>query len=266
MELAWHSFHLSQNIELHIGDLSRAHDTFGEFDAVLLDVDSPFFDDSDELLAAVGKARALGVLVAILLENPERLRADTDLYVELCEGLIFLHTAGIDVICASVLRRLDPLRSLRFEYLTVDPAGDQLVAIFGNGQTRLLERPLTPSDDGSPVTDIELTEDATCALISLNNRRQIQLRAQDLNLSAKSAPAAGLAAHVAHGEPDEHLGVRFRQLRLERGLTQAEVSKRSGIHRPNIARVERGRHVPSLETLRRLADAIGVTPSELLSS
>jgi transcriptional regulator with XRE-family HTH domain len=54
-------------------------------------------------------------------------------------------------------------------------------------------------------------------------------------------------------------------LRLAAGLTQAELARRTGIHRPNIARVEAGRHTPSLETLARLAAAIGVSTTRVLA-
>ena len=60
------------------------------------------------------------------------------------------------------------------------------------------------------------------------------------------------------------LGARLRQLRKAAGLTQAELARRTGIHRPNIARVEAGRHTPSLETLARLASAIGVPTTAVL--
>jgi len=60
------------------------------------------------------------------------------------------------------------------------------------------------------------------------------------------------------------LGQRIRELRLAAGLTQAELARRTGIHRPNIARVEAGRHTPSLETLARLATAIGVPTTAVL--
>ncbi|MBX3248300.1 MAG: helix-turn-helix transcriptional regulator [Myxococcales bacterium] len=62
------------------------------------------------------------------------------------------------------------------------------------------------------------------------------------------------------------LGARLRALRLEAGLTQAELARRTGIHRPNIARVEAGRHTPSLETLTRLATAIGVPATRVLAA
>lgn len=61
------------------------------------------------------------------------------------------------------------------------------------------------------------------------------------------------------------IGRRLRALRLGCGLTQAEASERTGIHRPNIARVERGAHVPSWPTVARLALAYGVPVSQVLN-
>jgi len=61
------------------------------------------------------------------------------------------------------------------------------------------------------------------------------------------------------------IGERLRFLRLSVGLTQAELARRSGIKRPNIARLEAGRHTPSLETLGRLASAIGIPTARVFS-
>lgn len=80
------------------------------------------------------------------------------------------------------------------------------------------------------------------------------------------ALTAGALTSGALGEIDgQRLGARIRSLRLQAGLTQAELARRTGIHRPNIARVEAGRHTPSLETLARLAAAIGVPTTRVLT-
>ena len=86
-----------------------------------------------------------------------------------------------------------------------------------------------------------------------------------------SAAAAHGALGIANGQNDipingEKLGARLRELRLAAGLTQAELARRTGIHRPNIARVEAGRHTPSLDTLARIANAIGVSTTHVLVS
>jgi DNA-binding XRE family transcriptional regulator len=46
-------------------------------------------------------------------------------------------------------------------------------------------------------------------------------------------------------------------LRLEAGLTQTELAKRSGIRQSEISKIENGRINPTLETLEALGDALG---------
>jgi transcriptional regulator with XRE-family HTH domain len=54
------------------------------------------------------------------------------------------------------------------------------------------------------------------------------------------------------------IGAWIRQLREQRGLSQADVERVTGLLRGYISRVENGRTVPSLETLERLAAALDV--------
>lgn len=71
--------------------------------------------------------------------------------------------------------------------------------------------------------------------------------------------AAGTAAHTL----DKHLGNTLRHLRLENGLTIAEVSKRANVSRGMLSKIENGLTSPSLEKLEHLANALGVTLSRL---
>ena len=54
------------------------------------------------------------------------------------------------------------------------------------------------------------------------------------------------------------IGERLRQLREQRGLSQGDVERASGLLRCYISRVEHGHTVPSLETLERFAAALDV--------
>ncbi len=47
------------------------------------------------------------------------------------------------------------------------------------------------------------------------------------------------------------------RLRIEQGLTQAELAERVGTKQPNIARLESGKRDPGLDLLRRVATALG---------
>ena len=60
------------------------------------------------------------------------------------------------------------------------------------------------------------------------------------------------------------LGRNISARRKELGLTQAGVAERLGVDTETLSRFERGKHVPSLQTLERLADALGSTCADLL--
>ena len=57
---------------------------------------------------------------------------------------------------------------------------------------------------------------------------------------------------------------RVRVLRRERGLTQQELGRRSGLSRSFLSQVENGNRAPSLSSLSRISAALGVMPIEVL--
>lgn len=50
---------------------------------------------------------------------------------------------------------------------------------------------------------------------------------------------------------------QLARLRIEKGLTQEDLAQRAGVRQPNIARLESGKHKPTLDLLRRVAAALG---------
>ena len=60
------------------------------------------------------------------------------------------------------------------------------------------------------------------------------------------------------------LAKRLKELRAERGLTQAALAKRAGVTLSYIGRLEIGRHDPQLSTLKKLAKALKVPIAELV--
>jgi transcriptional regulator with XRE-family HTH domain len=57
---------------------------------------------------------------------------------------------------------------------------------------------------------------------------------------------------------------RLRELRKQKGLSQTELGERVEIHYTHIGRYERGVSRPAADTLKRLADALGVSGDYLL--
>lgn len=62
------------------------------------------------------------------------------------------------------------------------------------------------------------------------------------------------------------VGKTVRRLRKERGMSQADVADQLNMPRPSIARLERGKHCPTLELLVDVACVLGVRPSALIAS
>ncbi len=61
------------------------------------------------------------------------------------------------------------------------------------------------------------------------------------------------------------LGHRLKRLREARGLTQADLAKRAGLHRVYVTQLEIGvKTNPTLDTLQRLAKALRIPIPELL--
>ncbi len=58
---------------------------------------------------------------------------------------------------------------------------------------------------------------------------------------------------------------QLRRLRNEAALSQMELAERSGVSRATIADLEAGKRGSQPRTLRKLADALGVKPKDLLS-
>lgn len=55
------------------------------------------------------------------------------------------------------------------------------------------------------------------------------------------------------------------RLRTDRGLSQSGLATLIGTHAPHICDLEAGRKNPSLPTIAKLAEALGVEPHDLLS-
>lgn len=63
----------------------------------------------------------------------------------------------------------------------------------------------------------------------------------------------------------KQLGERIRDLRKARGWSQERFADVCGVHRTYMGHLERGEKNVSFNTLVRLADALGITLSELLA-
>jgi len=62
-----------------------------------------------------------------------------------------------------------------------------------------------------------------------------------------------------------NIGTTIRGYRLQRGMSQGDIEKKTGLLRCYLSRVENGHTVPSLETLQKIAKALDLKLSEFFA-
>jgi len=54
----------------------------------------------------------------------------------------------------------------------------------------------------------------------------------------------------------ERIGLRIKEIRTEKGLSQLQLALSAGLRQQHIARIESGKHSTGIETLSKIADAL----------
>ena len=61
-----------------------------------------------------------------------------------------------------------------------------------------------------------------------------------------------------------YIGDKLREVRTKRLLTQDELADKAGVSQSTIANIERNNAEPQFRTIRKLAKALDIDPTELL--
>ena len=67
-------------------------------------------------------------------------------------------------------------------------------------------------------------------------------------------------------ELDDRSAFSITKLRLNAGLSQAELASMMGTQQPAIARLEKGQTEPQISTIERLAEVFGVPPEKVFNA
>ena len=73
----------------------------------------------------------------------------------------------------------------------------------------------------------------------------------------RSKNDADFAAELTKARAEVQLAVAVAQLRERRGMSQRDLARATGMKQPQIARLEKGEQLPTLDTLGRLLGALG---------
>ena len=127
-----------------------------------------------------------------------------------------------------------------------------------NGEILLLQRPI-PEDDLSEVLEVCIEGDGEVFTV---------IQASGNEFSVPWDVVQSLATGKARDQNTEigkRIGKRVKAFRKQRGLTQDQLAKMAKVKRPNISRLEAGKHAPGITFIQRLADCLQVKISDLIA-
>jgi len=143
-----------------------------------------------------------------------------------------------------------------------------LVVKFLSG--RVYAVPLTDLEgaDSTTVTRVSLGSDGYAAVVEQESGNRLEVPWDVVLFHAEPAyrfhKYGSGTADSATGR--RQIGERIHLERTNRHWTLVDLSARTGIKVPNLSRLEKGRHTPSLETLEKVAGAFDLPVAELVSS
>jgi transcriptional regulator with XRE-family HTH domain len=158
-----------------------------------------------------------------------------------------------------------PRRTLRLSVEGRSEAGEGAVTVHNISATGLLIETALPLSEGDSFA-VDLPEAAgTSAQVVWASAPMYGCRL-DTELGTAALSAARLRGE-AGGEQDteraEDFGARLRRLRIERGMSLADIANRLAVSKPTVWAWEHGKARPVERRLAALADALGVTPGGL---
>jgi DNA-binding XRE family transcriptional regulator len=123
--------------------------------------------------------------------------------------------------------------------------------------------------DESPITKVFLASDGYEAVVEQFSGNVLEIPWDVVLYHADPTypyrrPGSGSPEELESLRRDEQIGERVRSERRARKWTLADLGSRTGIKVPNLSRLEKGKHSPSLDTLMKVADAFGVPVTRLI--
>ena len=135
---------------------------------------------------------------------------------------------------------------------------------FGNKEDLFLLRKDIPEDDGSAIKEVSIDKNKYSYLVSLASGKKYSVPWDFIRYicDEKYEFSGKKSGKISAQE----IGKRIAWLRKSKKLTQQALASQSGIQRANIARIESGRHSPSLETLERIANSLNLPVSRIVAA
>ena len=183
-------------------------------------------------------------------------------------SLVFQHGPGTDSDVSSLLKKLlDFQADRKIDAVDIIPDMNALSVRMFNGNAYLLFVADIDEDDVSEITRVQISDDRFHIDASRDSGNQLEIPWDTILYHCEPAYAhyKGRSSEESSGERARRIGLKLKEVRTAKGLSISQLAEAAGMQRPNLSRLEHGKHLPSLETLERIAVGLGVPVVELLA-
>ena len=140
---------------------------------------------------------------------------------------------------------------------------DRFVVVLDSGKEYMFPRSSIESDDGTEVVTLKLDRKRFFFRVTQSSGNHYEVP-WDRVLHEAEPSYAYFRGHRRGAKKPVDVGRVIREVRIRKEMSQNQLASAAGIIRPNLSRIEAGKHRPTLDTLERIAGALKVAVADLL--
>jgi DNA-binding XRE family transcriptional regulator len=165
-----------------------------------------------------------------------------------------------------VKKQLDPEFGKKIKEVQYLENMNSFVIHMENGKTYILKLSDLSEADSSKVNTWDLDKDHRYFKVVQESGNWLEVPWDDVLYHCEPEYNYYKGGNSAKAEQDSTLriGKKIRQLRIAKGYSIEALAQKAGMKRPNLSRLESGKHQPSLDTLEHLAEALDVSVAKIL--
>jgi ribosome-binding protein aMBF1 (putative translation factor) len=172
---------------------------------------------------------------------------------------------SIEEITSLIKKQLDPESQKRLAKVRYLENIKVFVVQMENGKTYAINISEISEADSTKVVKWQLSRSRDHIRVAQESGNQFEIPWDEVLYHREPQYEYYKGKHAEYINIEQKkIGQTVRETREKKGYSVQELANKSGMKRPNLSRLEHGHHQPSLETLERIAEALGIPVIDLI--
>ena len=178
------------------------------------------------------------------------------------------NTSQLNDFTSQIEKHLDPELGKKINMVYYIEEDRAFIVHMENGKAYLLEVNELSEADSSQVVRTRIGEGGRYFRVDQESGNWFEVPWDDVLYHCEPIYEyyKGKQSSETNNDLAKRVGERIRQLRTSKGLSIEKLADMAGMQRPNLSRLEHGKHRPSLDTIERLALALDVPVVDIVAN